>query len=873
MVKDLEDYADLRVISLTEIFKILKEIDDRLNRTFHLISDKSSKALDENSDEKPMDNSRNKPKEKSREKFREKSEEQTSKKRKESSSTKSNDPESATAKFIEILRNGNMDCIPNYLNSLFDNDMFKASHFTVLNCAVERTCNGETLLHIAFKFEKVIQFSRKLMKKCPKLLLKDRRDHYIAGFEGQTPLHVAIANGSLQTVERILRAGQKSKILAKLLSTTSKGHRFNNTALMGQLPLTVAALVWKNDRFKIMDTLLKRGAEIWWTNEHGDNVFHSLIKYADIYPDKMSHLQASFEYLWRKYSDPPETHLEDKQKNGNKAESSSKAKVDENISKIKPKYLLLWKNKSELTPLQLSAKLGVSPLFDFIVNVQYCLPNIKDGLFDIRKYDVTEFDRLIAYKENFENEKKITVLERLFDPKCTHKEAFQLLNQELIAFILYKKWMAYRIPLFIWMCLHFIFMTLFTAFTTLKAEVLFCSQMNQTICDIGDLFVPPLALSIIAIGNNLIFGVFYMVFFILCCKEIKDRCSNGPGNFHLIYHNLDYVVCLFVIAVGALTEIFLISLRIHLDFHLILVLICGWYFMLYFAPFSKNLVSFTHMIKKGFLEDFGPFGLVFLYLLVCFTGIMHILFLGTEERVDEFFTFQDSLLTMFNLGVGLNNIDVLNEARVPWLAYTVFVVFAILSFIHLFNAFIAVMSQTFSDVHVDKHSYLKFNKLRMIELFEDIILTKGLVQWFSFIDKAKHWKAMKTIDINENYGEKTEHKNENTVKGINSTGRVDIGKSMEYGHQIIEKRDRQKEIYQKRFYSIVHLLDDPSDDIDEREEKKNEPDSKLKSFYKMLTHGRNSKRLGKRKPQSADITYVKVDYTNRATQYPDKKAA
>ena len=836
-----------------------------------MISDKSNKVPDESSDEKPSDNSSNKPKEKSREKFREKSEEQNSEKRKGSSSSK--DPESATAKFIEILRNGNMDCIPSYLHvqSLFSKDMFKASHFAVLNCAVERTCNGETLLHIAFKFDEAIQFSGKLMKICPKLLLKDRSDHYNTGFEGQTPLHVAIARGSIEAVKRILRTGKRSKILEKLLSTSSKGHRFSNTALMGQLPLTVAALASKNNNFTIMETLLERGAEIWWTNEHGDNVFHSLIKYADIYPEKISHLQASFEYLWRKYSNP-ETHLEDKQKNGNKAESSSKMQVEEKKSKNKPKYLLFWKNKSDLTPLQLSAKLGVSPLFDVIVNVQYCVPNIKDGLFDIRKYDVTEFDRLIAYKENFENEKKITVLERLFDPKCTHKEAFQLLNQELIAFILYKKWMAYRKPLFIWMCLHFIFMTLFTAFTTLKAEILFCSQMNQTICDIGDLFVPPLALSIIAIGNNLIFGVFYMFFFILCCKEIKDRCSNGPGNFRLIYHNLDYVVCLFVIAVGALTEIFLISLRIHLDFHLILVLICGWYFMLYFAPFSKNLVSFTHMIKKGFLEDFGPFGLVFLYLLVSFTGIMHILFLGTEERVDEFFTFQDSLLTMFNLGVGLNNIDVLNKARVPWLAYTVFVVFAILSFIHLFNAFIAVMSQTFSDVHVDKHSYLKFNKLRMIELFEDIILTKGLVQWFSFIDKAKHWKAMKTIDINENYGEKTEHKNENTVKGINSTGRVDIGKSMEYGHQIIEKRDRQKEIYQKRFYSVVHLLDDPSDDIDEREEKKNEPESKLKSFYKMLTHGRNSKRLGKRKQQSADITYVKVDYTNRATQYPDKKA-
>lgn len=56
-------------------------------------------------------------------------------------------------------------------------------------------------------------------------------------------------------------------------------------------------------------------------------------------------------------------------------------------------------NSSGLTPLHLSAKLGVSELFDFILNTQnvYRFTNIKDGLFDIRKYDVTEFDRLISY--------------------------------------------------------------------------------------------------------------------------------------------------------------------------------------------------------------------------------------------------------------------------------------------------------------------------------------------------------------------------------------------------------------------------------------------------------------------------------------------
>ena len=700
-------------------------------------------------------------------------------KHEDDSSEKSNDPETATATFLEILKEREKDRIINCLKEMkchLEKHNLKPSHFVALNCAVEKICNGETLLHIGLKFDKTIAFTEKLMEICPKLLLKDRSDklQLKKDFGGQTPLHVAIAREKYKAVQNILAVGEKYKILPKLLRKKSTGKKFRNTVLMGQLPLTVAALVCKNNKFEIIKTLLHNGAEIWWRNENKDTVFHSLIQYADRYPEKMPHLVATFKFLWEEYSISGKD-LKDTCKDVSTTESSStgevskknaktpKHEMDEKITifskldndetrtnspkqemnekkaKTKPKRILFWKNKDKLSPLHLAAKLGVRQLFEYIVAVQYRSENITDGLFDIREYDVTEFDRLIHFKAKSQNAKKLTILERLFDPQCTHREAFQFLNHELIAFILHIKWNAYFWQLIFWMILHLLFMTVFTASIINKAEVLFCFQLNQTSerCDkpTSEALITPLIVYVFVVIFDFLVGVSYLIFFGLCIKKIWDRCFSEPNNKGLIFHNLDYVICLLVIGVGALVEVCLIPLRVHWDYHLFPMLSCGWYFMLYFSPFQKNVASFTHMIKQGFLEDFIPFTLVFSCLLVSFTGMMHMLYLGTEERVDEFYTFQDSLLTMLNLGVGLNNIDVLNKARIPGLAYIVFVVFGIFSFIHLFNAFIAVMSQTFSDVHTEKHSYHKYNRLRMIELYEDICMN-GVFEFFNCLKKA-----------------------------------------------------------------------------------------------------------------------------------------
>lgn len=187
-------------------------------------------------------------------------------------------------------------------------------------------------------------------------------------------MHVAIVNGNIEAVRFFLKSSKRAQTL---LCKPAIGTKFKNTVFMGQLPLNVAALACRNENFDIIRYLLEKKANIGKENEDGDTVFHSLIKYADADPDKIQHIIPTFKFLWEF--------------------------IEKDIHRDEipqPTDFLFLKNKDGYTILHLSAKLGVSELFDFIVNIDgvYRFKNIKDGIFDNREFDVTEFDRLIQYK-------------------------------------------------------------------------------------------------------------------------------------------------------------------------------------------------------------------------------------------------------------------------------------------------------------------------------------------------------------------------------------------------------------------------------------------------------------------------------------------
>lgn len=735
-----------------------------------------------------------------------------------------------------VMKLGNKRNIVDCVNALLEIE--NAQDVKDLNTGLKVQFKGETLLHIAMKYTETLDSVKKYLAKY-RDHLKEHRDTD-ESYKGQTPLHVAIVKGNVSAVKTILKIADK-KLTQELLGICAVGKNFKNTVLIGQLPFSVAALACTNKDFRIINCLLKE-VEIWKKNEAGDTVFHSLIRYADIYPEKMQHIRQTFDYIW---NDVFSNYK-------NESESALENQIDSDF----------WKqmeNGFGLTPLHLSAKLGVSEIFDLIIDTPnvYCFSNFQNGLFDIKVYDVTEFDRLISYTdpgndlseiENVPQDKNKhknntnrhnTILESLFDSKCSYQEAFQILNHQLVEFILKQKWYAYRCTLGVWLFLHFVYILSLTISTTEKSRLFFCSQHGASNCEVGE---SSKALVVI----NLLVGITYLIFAILCILKLHRRCKNEEQyiNLGIMLHNIDYIICLFFISVGVLLESVLIYLKMHCDYHLVLALMSGWYFLLYFAPFNKSLVSFTFMIKLGFSEDFIPFALVFLCLLSSFSTIMDMLFRGTG--VDEFATFGNSFLTMFNLGVGLNDLGVLNQSRIPWLAYTVFVVYVILSFIHLFNALVAVMSQTFSDVHKDKDSYRKYNQLRMIELFEDIFLTSNyIVEYLCCLQCAKHW-VQEEDDRDQNERSQKQH------SGINDNMITKQKKS----------KSPKEQNTNKRYYSQLHLLNDSK----YYKHKKGQERSRWKDFAHALFTRPNKHN---KTHSERDITFYRL---HKSSQYPENSS-
>lgn len=244
---------------------------------------------------------------------------------------------------------------------------------------MKKLCHGESIIHRALRYNTpaTLEFLIELAQTQPELLKEQRDLNDREGYKGQSPLHVAIVKEYPECVTEILKIAKKNKMTKDLLCINATGDKFKNTVLIGQLPLHVAALACKNKNFEIIKILLCNHARIWQKNENGDTVFHSLIKYADDYPEKMEHIKPTFEFLWDQFS---------------KFCESRKMRKRKKYTKVTD--MLFWENNSGLTPLQLSAKLGVSELFQILINIKdvYYFTDTKDGLFGIREYDVTEFD-------------------------------------------------------------------------------------------------------------------------------------------------------------------------------------------------------------------------------------------------------------------------------------------------------------------------------------------------------------------------------------------------------------------------------------------------------------------------------------------------
>lgn len=580
---------------------------------------------------------------------------------------------------------------------------------------------GETLLHLAIKSQNNLELVKRLSTLCPELLRMGREQS--RDFRGQTALHMAIAKGNKKAVKSMLKVGSNSTNfnMSTLLNICATGSRFVNTVMMGQLPLTVAALVGDT---QIVDLLIKNKADLHAQNKEEDTVFHSLVKYAAIYPEKVIGVIQMVRHIH------------------NKIKSDFHEYLDTEMHRHTHSFLWFLRNKDNLTPLQLAAKHGVTELFEEILNIKdvYCYISANDGLFDVKEYDVTEIDTVSiirlwqSQKQPNSISRKIqgisrnvlqsnetscavccsypdteSILEMLFRRNYDSKDAYRIIELPPVQYIIKMKWSTYQWFFITWMILHYAFMTLLTIYSVHNVELGIPSAHGNNATTLSKDFV--YGFRWVSLGAGVFYGSIAS-----CLLIAKFRKTNMMDYFT---HNLEYIIPMMILAITMIIDVMWSIVEDHDNIPIIIALISGWWLNVFFLSPFQEFSFFTELIKRVITGDLMRFGLVILFGLFSFTAGMYIVFRGTD--IEDFSSYESTMMAMLKLGIGIDDIGVLYSARIPWAAITIFIVFTTFTYILMLNALIAMMSQTCSNVSEDRFPLWRIQQLSVILVIEDIM--------------------------------------------------------------------------------------------------------------------------------------------------------
>lgn len=594
-----------------------------------------------------------------------------------------------------------------------------------------------TVLHLAATFEnddpKII---KSLLEIEGGLLYLQRQGIH----KGQTALHIAVARGKYKIVEELLERDSElrhpdSKFSKQLpiYERLADGRRFKNTILMGQSPLSVAALKGEKRMVKLF---IDYKVDICQKNSLDETIFHSIIRYAAVHPEKEIEMVEMCEYLNRKL---------------------------QNI------FIWFEKNKDNLTALQLAASLGTTRLFEFIVNVRdiYCFQAEQDGLFDIKLYDITEIDSVTWKKavvleeerrrENIINPSTVeNVKERedeivgcgclvclcpekesILEMVCNHgvenqntTYAQQLLEIVPVKNIIRLKWEKYSWFHYLWMVIHILLLSFLTAHSVIRAQFYEKKRQSSYVPNVHEnlkYYVD--AWQIL----GFLFSCLYLlivitVFVVKTKKRLKSVFMKYSNNFW-------YLILLLIFSVSFIIDSFIHWLGNEEGTNsgfLIAALIFGWWFLLFFLRAIYHFSFFTELIGRVIFGDLLRFSVVIGFELISFTAGMCIMFTGrtvegttsngTSSAIpdDNFAGYFNTMLSMFKLMLGLGEIDILYEAKSPGIAITLFISFVLLTYILMINALIAMMSVTCSVVLEGRYRHWRMQQLSAMLFLEEM---------------------------------------------------------------------------------------------------------------------------------------------------------
>lgn len=587
--------------------------------------------------------------------------------------------------------------------------------------------DGETILHFAIK---KLSFDTETDTYVIQLLVENfealRFESRLKSdkFRGQTPLHLAVTKGTTDILEDLLDPKKT------LLQKRAVGGVFKNTVMMAELPLSVAAL--KNDQ-SMFHELYRLGAELDGYNGHGDNVCHSLVRYAYLYPDKLkSDVMQMLQYI------SEGTYICSKKKCAESELSKTTADWIKPIDKI-------WamKNKEGLSPLQLAAKFGQHEIFKFIMGrKEYCFQSAGDGLFDVKVYDVTEIDAIsFEDPERFEDKKdagaenaskrdahstvtehNISILRRVLelDSGC----AIEFITFPPVGRIIDEKWAVYRKYFWPWFILHIFFMSYLSWYSTFRS-------LQNTNFDGGfDVNLEPVFTNpLLDQPLSLAFGIINILAGLVILFDAGFRCwlKRMPLKFSSVFNPYSNLTFRFLFILFGLSLIgdFIIAASVskYENYLLMLAVFIGWFLMLFFLRAFRAFSYFTVMIQHVLTGDLFRFAVVIICELIGFTTVMFMALQGASEVDSEYSNYWRVLLSMFKLMVGLGDVGLLYQTRHPVLTIIILIGFIVLTTLLMINSLIAMISRTSEDhgMGAARYIYWKLQRLSMVLYIESVL--------------------------------------------------------------------------------------------------------------------------------------------------------
>ncbi|XP_078511803.1 transient receptor potential cation channel subfamily V member 6-like [Lissotriton helveticus] len=503
---------------------------------------------------------------------------------------------------------------------------------------------GETALHVAALYDN-LEAAVALLKAAPDLINEPMTSTL---YEGETALHIAVLNQNLNLVKELIRRG--ADVASPRASGTFFTHSAYHLLYFGEHILSFAACM---GNVEIVRLLIESGADLRAQDSLGNTVLHILVHQ----PNK--NVSCTMYDLILSY--------------------------DKGLRGL---HVNKMQNKAGFTPFQLAAKEGNATMFEHLVEKmkkkQFCFGPISYTL-----YDLTEID-------NWALEQSILKLVS----SSKRKEACRILDLPPMKELVNMKWCKYGRPYFcILAILYVLYMTCFSlvcANRPLKPRLNLSSnprdmtlfiqkslqESYETPADelrlVGELISVVGAFGILIIKLPGLLRIRDFRFFL-------DTVAGGPFHLIIVIHGCLVLVILLMRITNTDNEVVPMSSA----------LVFGWCYIMYFARGFEIVGPFTIMLQKMMFGDLLRFLCLMLLVVLGFGTALYVAF-QTEDpnAMGMFYNYPVSLYSTYQLLVLVLNSPANYAVNLPVMYTVVYIAFALICNLLMFNLFIAMMSDT-----------------------------------------------------------------------------------------------------------------------------------------------------------------------------------